>query len=192
MIAFIKNNSKLITKMIVLQIGIMFLGYLLFMASSVSGNSTITLGLGIFSSVFYLFLLYVHVWEIASEEKIRIDGNRMKYDALKGLKASLTANSVNILLAVLATVGYLCIDREILNDKGQFVSPSWACNLYAIAQLIGQFFLSMYTGIGDYFGIVIKPYFLFIAIIPGLAVSTLAYIFGVKEKFGMFTNSSKH
>ncbi len=190
--AFIKNNSKLITKMIVLQIGIMFLGYLLFMASSVSGNSAIMLGLGIFSALFYLFLLYVHVWEIASHDKIRIDGKRMKYDPLKGFKTSLVANSLNILLAVLAAVGYLCIDRGILNENGQFISPTWACNLYSISQLLGQFFLSMYTGIGDYIGIAIKPYFLFIAIIPGLAVSTLAYIFGVKEKFALVSNSPKH
>ncbi len=189
---FIKNNSKLITKMIVLQLGIMFLGYLLFMASTVSGNMTITLGLGIFSAAFYLFLLYVHVWEIAAEDKIRIDGKRMKFDPLKGLKTALVANFFNILLAVLATVGYIFIDRSITNANGQFISPSWACNLYTIAQLLGQFFLSMYTGIGDYFGIAIRPYFLFIAIIPGLAVSALAYYFGVKEKFGMFTNSPKH
>ncbi len=190
--AFIKNNSKIITKMIVLQIGIMFLGYLLFMASSVSGNATIVLGLGIFSAVFYLFLLYVHVWEIASEDKIRISGGRMKYDAFKGLKAALIANSLNILLAVISTVGYLCIDKNTLNELGQFIAPTWACNMYAIAQLIGQFLLSMYTGIGDYFGILLKPYFLFLAIIPALAVSALAYIFGTKEKFGMFTNPPKH
>ncbi len=194
---FIKTNSKIITKMIVLQIGMLFLGFLLYIASSAAGTedspvSTLTLALGIFSALFYLFLLYVHVWEKGTEDKIRIDGKRMEYDALKGLKAALVANSLNILIAVLSTIGYLAIDRSIVNEAGDFVSPGWACSMYGIAQIIGHFFLSMYTGISDYFGVLPNPLSLFIAIIPGLAVSTVAYIFGVKEKFGLFANSPKH
>ncbi len=193
---FIKANSKIITKMVVLQIGMMFLGFLLYIASSAANEedapvSTTTLALSIFSAVFYMFLLYVHVWEKGTEDKIRIDGGRMKYDPLKGLKAALVANSLNILLGVLSAIGYIAIDRSVVNEAGKFISPGWACDLYGIAHIIGQFLLSMYTGISDYFGIFANPLSILGAVVPGLAVSTVAYIFGTKERFGLFSTAPK-
>ncbi len=189
--SFIKNNSQIITKMFVMQIGITVLGYLLYLAASVSENRTLVLGLGIFSALFFLFLIYVHVWDLGTHDKIKIDGNRLTYDSLKGLKIALFANSLNIFLALLSTIGYLCIDRSVSVD-GVFTTPSWACSLYAIAQIIGQFLNSMYTGIGDYLGIMQYPWFLFVLVIPSLITTTVAYILGTKEKFGILASGPKN
>ena len=189
--SFIKNNFAMISKMFIQQIGIAFLGFLLNTAANVSGNKSLVLGLSIFSAAFYLFLVYVHVWEFGVQDKIRIEAGRIKFDPLKGLKASLIANSVNILLAVLSAIGYLCIDRNILDEFGNIVSPAWAVNLYAVSHIIGVFLQSMYNGIGSWFGIDVYPYFLFLAILPSLITSFFGYYFGTKEKYGLFTSAPK-
>ena len=42
--------------------------------------------------VFFMYLQYTAVWEIAAKDKIAIDGGRMNEDKLRGLKAALLAN----------------------------------------------------------------------------------------------------
>lgn len=187
---FFKSNSDIISKMFVYQIGITVFGFLLYMTSAVSENRSLMLGLGIFSAIFYLSLIYIHVWELGAHDKIKIDAGRLGFDKFKGPKASLIANIPNFFFAILSTVGYLCINRTVTDAAGNFSSPEWAANLYAIAQLIGVYLNSMYIGIGDYFGIEILPYFLFVIIIPALLTSFLAYFFGTKEKYG-FSVSGK-
>lgn len=181
----------MISKMFIQQIGIAFLGFLLNSAASVSGNRSLILGFSIFSTVFYLFLIYVHIWEFGAHDKIRIDAGRMKFDPFKGLKACLIANIPNILFAVLSVIGYIFVDRSITDASGFFYSPSWAVTLHAFAQIIGLFFMSMYSGIGAWTGLDIYPYFLFIIILPSLITAFLGYYFGTKEKFGLFTSAPK-
>lgn len=181
----------MIRKMFIQQIGIAFLGFLLNSAASVSGNRSLILAFSIFSAVFYLFLIYVHVWEFGAQDKIRIDAGRMKFDPVKGLKACLIANIPNFLFGLLSVIGYVFIDRSIMDANGFFYSPSWAVTLHAFAQVIGLFFLSMYSGIGTWTGIDIYPYFLFIATIPAIITAFLGYYFGTKEKYGLFTSAPK-
>lgn len=188
---FFKTNSSMISKMFIQQIGIAFLGFLLNSAASVSGNRSLILAFSIFSVVFYLFLIYVHIWEFGSHDKIRIEAGRMKFDPFKGLKACLIANIPNILFAVLSLVGYLFIDRSLIDDAGNLYSPKWAVALHAVAHIIGIFLQSMYNGIGTWLGIDIYPYFLFIIILPSLLTAFLGYYFGTKEKYGLFTSAPK-
>ena len=75
---FWKTNSDTVIKMLVHQFGLTVFGFLLNSAASVSGNDALVIGLGVFSAVFYLFLLYVVAWEVGAKDKIRIDAGRQK------------------------------------------------------------------------------------------------------------------
>ncbi len=185
---FIRKNSELIVKLIVHQIGLTVFGFLLNSCASVSGNESLGIIFGIFSSAFYWFLIYILLWEIGTKDKIRIEAGRMERDIFKGAKISLVAAIPNLVLALLSTIGYLAIDRSIMVD-GNFTSPEWAANLYSIAQILGIFLNSMYTGIGEYFGITVMPYFLFLITLPAILVTGLGYYLGTKEKFGIFTGA---
>ena len=188
MVVFIRKNSDLIVKMIVHQIGLTVFGFLLNSCASVSGNENLGIIFGVFSALFYWFLIYILLWEIGAKDKIRIEAGRIERDVFKGAKVALVAAIPNLLLAVLSLIGYLAIDRSIMVD-GNFTSPAWAANLYSIAQIIGIFINSMYTGIGEYFGITILPYFLFLATVPAILVTGVGYFLGTKEKFGIFTGA---
>ena len=162
---------------------------LLYSAAAVSGNKALTVGFSIFSAAFYLFLLYVLMWETGASDKIRIDGGRMKKDVFKGLKVTLLANIPNYVFAVISTVAYLCIDKNLLDASGNFTSPVWALNVYAIAQTVGFYINSMYAGIADFLGVATAPLWLFVLTVPALSVCGLGYWLGTKELFGLPSSS---
>ena len=189
--AFFKKNSDLIVKMIIHQFGLTVFGLLLNTAASVSGNDLLVILLSVFSSLFYLVLLYFVSWDEGARDKIKIDGKRLEFDPLKGLKLSLAANMHNFIVAILSLLGYLCINKELLDEAGHVFTPGWAISLYAIFQPIGIYIHSMYTGIGQYLNIEIYPYFILVLPIPALLVSFAAYYFGTKNKFGFYTGEPK-
>ncbi len=191
MLRFISENSGTVVKILIHQLGLTVFGFLLYSASASADNSPVVLGLGVFSAVFYLVLLYVLSWDNGASDKIKIDGGRMKSDAFKGAKTALVANFPNLLLAILSLVGYLFIDKTALDATGSYISPKWAINLHGIAQIIGVFLNSMYTGIADVTGIISKPYYLFIVCVPSVLACALGYFFGTKEKLGIFTSAPK-
>ena len=185
---FIHKNSELAVKLVVHQIGLTVFGFLLNSCASVSGNENLGLIFSIFSAAFYCFLIYILLWENGTKDKIRIEAGRIKRDVFKGAKIALISAIPNLILALLSTVGYLAIDRSIMVD-GKYSSPEWAANLYSLAQIIGIFLNSMYTGIGEYFGITVMPYYLFLITLPTILVTGLGYFLGTKEKFGIFTGA---
>lgn len=187
---FANENSGTVVKTIIYQIGLTVFGFLLYSAS-VDGSTGVMAGLGAFSAVFYLVLLYVMSWDNGAKDKIRIESGRIKRDCFKGAKTALLANIPNLLLAVLSLVGYLFIDKAALNSAGAYISPKWAVNLHGIAQIIGIFLNSMYTGLADAVNLETKPFYLFLVCIPCIIACGLGYFLGTMEKFGIFTSAPK-
>ncbi len=183
--------SSLLSRLFIHQFGLTVFGLLLYSAAKVSGNEALVVAFSIFSVLFYLFLLYVLMWETGAADKIRIDGGRMKRDVLKGLKTTLLANIPNYVFAVASTVSYLCIDKALLDANGNYVSPKWALNVYAISQTVGFYLNSMYAGIADGLGISTAPYWLFILTVPALIVCGVGYWLGTKELFGLPSSGVK-
>ena len=186
--SFWKTNSDTVIKMLVHQFGLTVFGFLLNSAASVSGNDLLVIGLGLFSAVFYLFLLYVVAWELGAKDKIRIDGGRMKRDIFKGAKINLVANIPNLIVATLALVGFLFIDKSIMTE-GAYTDPAWAVNLRGIAQLVGNFLNAMYLGIGQYFNVLSSVWFLYAVCAPSIIVCGAGYCLGTHEICGVFASS---
>lgn len=185
------KTSSLLSKLFIHQFGLTVFGVLLYSAATVSGKQSLVIAFSVFSALFYLFLLYVLMWETGASDKIRIDGGRMKNDPLRGLKATLLANIPNYVFAVASTVGYLFINRNIVDSSGNFTSPEWAVNLYAISQTVGFYLNSMYAGIADGLGVSTAPYWLFVITLPSLIVCGTAYWLGTKELFGLPSSGPK-
>ena len=107
MLHFIKDNRSVIVKMIVNQIGMIFFGLMLSMATN--QNNRLFLAASIFSVLFYMFLEYTVGWDLGAHDKIKLDGGRIEYQPYKGLLVSLCANILNILSGLLTVIGYFCI-----------------------------------------------------------------------------------
>jgi hypothetical protein len=174
--AFWKGNSDTVSKLYIHQFGLTVFGILLYHAAAASGNVPLTVGLGIFSALFYLVLIYVLAWDVGAKDKIRIEGGRLKLDKFKGAKFALFGMLPNIVIATVSLFGF------IFRGLG-----AWAESIYGIAQVIGVFINAMYMGIDEYIGFAINPFYLYVICIPAIAVCGAGYLLGTKEKFGILT-----
>lgn len=175
MLNFLKENSYTIFKMFVNQVGMTIFGLTLSMATA--QNNTLLLLSSIFSMLFYLVLLYTMTWDIGYEEKIRIEGKRLKFIPLKGVYMSLFANIPNFILAVLILVGYY--GGGITNVGGKLLGPTWALNMVGTCKAIIVFIEGMYNGIVS---IVFHnaPWANLLITLPAIITCGLAYVAGVK------------
>lgn len=183
MFHFVKGNSSAISKLFIYQFALTVFGLLLYTVSQYSQSPAIIAGISAFSVLFYLFIIYTNIWDIGARDKIRIDGKRLKPRPLHGLWLGVASNIPNFIFAYCSTVGYLLIDRSVVDANGNFTSPEWAVNLYAIAHSIGSYLNGMYLGITETLGIALYPFALFWITVPSIATCALGYYFGTKEKF---------
>ena len=76
-----KENSYDIVRLYINQLGIMIFSMLLYTAVGSFENESLSTSLSVFVSIFstcfYLALIYYMMWEIGAKDKIRIDGGRM-------------------------------------------------------------------------------------------------------------------
>lgn len=177
MIRFIKDNSYLIFKMMVNQLGMMMFGMVLSMATY--SDDRLHIATSVFAVGFYMVLLYMMCWEYGQKERVKVDHGRLPYMPLKGLYMSLCANVVNILLAILTIVGFVFI-TDMANKQ-----PLWAYRLYDSARFFALMIQAMFIGLvnlhrsmnnGD-----INPLVFVLIILPALSASTLGYFLGLKD-----------
>lgn len=167
---FFRENSYLIVKMMVNQLGMTIFGLLLQTASVV--NDMLIIITSVFATVFYLVLLYTMTWEIGAKDKIRVDGGRLNPFPLKGAVLSAIANIPNLILGVISVIGWAFMDK-ITQE------PEWAANMYGVGNAIARLLNGMYIGIIQTVS-PNNPVMLLIIIIPAIIVSGGGYYFGLR------------
>lgn len=172
MLNYIKDNNRIITKLILNQIGAAILGITL--TSAAVKSDTLFVWLSIFSTVFYMVLLYTAIWDEGGRERIRIDGGRAPMKPLRGLWVSLIANIPNLILAVLILIG------NIFGAKGGGFEYEWAGSIKVICHSIAVFYEGMYTGLIQTYS-PSNPVGYFLIILPAILVTTVGYIIGVNN-----------
>ena len=183
MFKFLKNNASVISKLFVYQFALTVFGLLLYTVSQFSESNTIIAGISAFSVLFYLFIIYTNIWDVGAKDKIRIEGKRLQPRPLHGLFVGIASNIPNFILAILSTVGYLCIDHSVKNADGKLITPEWAVNLYGITHAIGSYLNGTFLGITSTLKIDVLPFTLFIITIPSIVACAIGYYFGTLEKF---------
>ena len=178
--AFFRRYDYNIVKMFLYQFAISLFGSTLAMATTSSGNSNLTLVVSICAAAFYLFLLYVMVWDIGAQDKISVDTGKKEYKPLTGLILSLIANIPNFIIAILFSIGY----------PSMAAGEEWGSNICAVMKLLLFILEGMYLGLVtalkmDVAGITQQlnnlwwPYFLMP--LPAIITCTVAYFLGHKN-----------
>jgi hypothetical protein len=134
---FFKENLHLISRLFINQLGITMFSIVLMMASS--KNSTVSLCFSIFSTLFYLYLIYTVMWEVGAKDALRIEQGRMEKNPAFPWKASFFASIPNFFIALLMLVGFLF--------GYAFTSFDAARTLYVVMRLVVGLFEGMYVGI---------------------------------------------
>ncbi len=168
--AFFERYSYESVRLALNQIAISMFGFALAMTATKAESDPLLFWSSIASMVFYLALTYGTAWKTGSGDHLSIRYGKIPYRPLTGLWVSLVANSVNLLLAVLITVGQL----------------SGVGGLESIPRFIALLIQGMYQGVlatvsvsGTTLNGLWWSYFLIT--LPAILVSTVAYIAGAKD-----------
>ncbi len=191
---FFKENSYLIVKLIVFQLGLMIMGLVTAFATGGSTNKAGWLfpASSVFCILFYLYLVFTVGYENGQKDGIRIEAGRISPRPMRFFLVGLAANSLNLLLGILAVIFRLIMGVSLTGelDPEILYSPAWARSGYGVCNLIARFIQAMYTGViqtlspGNSILVALLP-------LPAILVAGISYLFGVKFKDGFFRKGGK-
>ena len=181
MLNFIREHSRVITKLISYQFGSAFLALALGFAVP-SENTALQLCTSIFAILFMVYLNHTVLWEHGAKNRIRVDAGRAKYDPLTGLFIGLVAGIPNIFLGVV-----VAITRFLALADGPF-GWEWAGGVNFLFNWIARLWQGMYLGIiqavapGSHYILLLTP-------LPAILFAFLSYWMGLQNfrMFGIFT-----
>ena len=165
---FLKKYGYTMVKLFVNQFAIALFGIGLWWVSMYADNKTLQIVSSIGAVIFYLFLLYAHMWELGAKDGISAEARGTSRGLWRGFVIGVGANALNILLAILMV-------PQIFAKAYMPVS--------GVMKTISMILHGMYTGFttalgfgGRTFHEMILTYF--IIILPAVTVTGLAYIIG--------------
>ena len=137
---FLRENSKLVTRLLVNQLGMTIFGFVLITAvmTASKNNPSLQVFVSLFSIIFYLSLIYNVMWEEGSRNAIRIEHGRMERIRAFPLRAAALASLPNFFLALLLIFFYL------FGYVGGF---AWAQAGYGIVHVVLGMVQAMYVGL---------------------------------------------
>ena len=167
---FFERYSYDSVRMALNQIATAIFGFSLAMTAVKAENDTLMWATSIGAIIFYLMLNYGVAWRVGAKDKITVDRGHRAYRPFTGLWISLLANSVNLLLAVLLTVGVF----------------TGVQNLEGIPRFIAMLLQGMYLGVikcVSVGGLALNEYWwvFFLLPVPSMLISFLGYIAGVSD-----------
>ena len=182
---FFKKNSYDIVRLVLNQFALAVFGVVLTTAARMRADGEfdwLTLIVSIFSTLFYLYILYATLLEMGGKHKVKIDSGSASCDRHLGLKMMLVAQVPNFLVLFLMLLGWIFGHGAAHN--------SFFIGLFGMMQIIMYFLQSMYDGIIgaiipnasgtlDYFFVWLSY---LISVLPAILVSWGSYILGLKEK----------
>lgn len=168
--AFFERYSYESVRLALNQVAISMFGFALAMTSVKAESDSLLLWSSIASIVFYLALTYGSAHKTGSGDRLSIQYGKIPYRPYLGLVLSLIANSVNLILAALITVGQL----------------TGIGGLESIPRFIALLIQGMYQGLLATVKIGETPlngiwWSYFIITIPAMLIATLGYIAGAKD-----------
>ena len=191
---FIKENSYMISRLLVTQLGMMVFAMVL--STAAASFDGILIFVSIFSVLFYLVLLHVAIWPQGAKDVIRVEAGRAEKKLGTGFLLGTVAAIPSLFLFLLMAIGYVTGYGIWQTDFG--------VGLYGIVKIILSFWQAPYLGImnaclsftaetGVYavFGMAVSQsmyYFWgmllhFVTILPAVLVSGTGYLLGYKNIF---------
>lgn len=166
--SFFSKYSYSMVKLFITQIALGLFGGVLALATST--NDILLWVAGIGSVLFYLFLIYVAVWEIGAKDRISIDLGKAKKRPYVGFLITLIANVPNVIVASIYAICWFI-------SKG---AEGAATNIAAFMRVITLFIEGMYYGLMTAIGIGPNSFWwaYFAIVLPAVLVGGVAYILG--------------
>lgn len=182
---FFKENFYDILRLYINQIGITIFSLMLYTSVSSFEDESLTLKLkiaiSVFAILFYFALLYTAAWDWGANDKIRIDGGRIKKRTYKGALMGLFANVINFILAGVCVISMALYMRGV----GGALDVTQVFNL--ILRLTNAMYLGSIQGIFNSFASSENLYILLQSIgflaapVFAIVATHIGYLFGLKN-----------
>ena len=170
---FLKRYSYESVLLFVNQVAIGLFGLVLVLAAGEAENTTLRTVTSVFAIVFFLFLQFSSAWRVGSEDRVSIDLGKKKRDLTVPVKMWLLANSLNLLLALLISLGLWFADISAFSSIG------------SVATTVKFIVEGMYVGVLaiDVGGASLNTYWFmhFLTTLPSLVSVFAAYMCGLKN-----------
>ena len=168
--AFFERYSYESVRLALNQIAISMFGFALAMTAGKAESDPLLLWSSIGSILFYLALTYGSAHRTGSGDRLSIQYGKIPFRPLTGLLLSLIAGSVNLILAILITVGQL----------------GGVEGMESVARVIALLIQGMYQGVlatVSVGGVTMNGLWwsYFLITIPAMLIATLGYIAGAKD-----------
>ena len=168
--AFFERYSYESVRLALNQIAISMFGFALAMTAGKAESDPLLLWSSIGSILFYLALTYGSAHRTGSGDRLSIQYGKIPFRPLTGLLLSLIAGSVNLILAILITVGQL----------------GGVEGMESVARVIALLIQGMYQGVlatVSVGGVTLNGLWwsYFLITIPAMLVATVGYIAGAKD-----------
>ena len=166
---FLEKYSYQCVSLFVNQIAIALFAISLAFAAGMAKNETLKIVTSVFSVIFLLFIDFTSVWKLGAEDRLSVDLGNARTDISVPLKVWLLSNSVNLLLAILYTLG-------------AFVEPLSGLRVCSVIALLihGEYMGILSIAVG---GVTLNTlwYMYFIITVPMLVTVFVAYWLGLKN-----------
>lgn len=167
---FFKDNTSMISRMIITHIGMAVFGLVLFLATNLQGEKIMLLA-GAFSAIFYGVIVYTTMWEYGAKDKPAFDAGRLEKAGKRGFLTCLVAEAIFILVAI---VYFVCSFFDAANGV--------ATVCYVIEILFSSCFTGIMLFVKNTFNtdMVIAPIYILGSLIISL-VGAFGYVLGTKD-----------
>lgn len=167
---FMKRYSYESVHLFLNQVAIGLFGMTLALAAGMAENDILKHMTSIFSIAFFLFLQYVVMWKIGTNDRVSCDLGKQEKNYWVPVKMWLLANSLNFLLALLISLGVWLSDIGVFGAIG------------SVAATIKLIIEGMYVGVLSFHigGAALNSYWFvhFLTPLPALATVFIAYVLG--------------
>ncbi len=172
--SFLKSNLYYIIRLIGTQVGISIFAMMLQFAT-IMINDGLHLVASIGAVAFYMALIYSTSWEMGYKNSERIAAGRLQLSPFHGAYVAAAAYIPVMFLLVLLWIGFV------------FGSQTWGGSMFFIVRWVLYIFYSVYHGLINSvvqnmsvldFQTVLYPLLSTLSLIPGIAVSGIAYYLG--------------
>lgn len=166
---FFSEYGEIVGKIIINHIAMAIFGIIVII--STAKIPVLQHTMGVVAILMYMFLLYMIMWELGSKHGVKTYGEGEKKDKWLGLKISLVANAVFILISTIELILYFFTSA----DMESVVNNAWG-----ISRILMQYIYGMYLSISSL--TLNFPATHLLLTLPAIICCTLSYLAGISGK----------
>lgn len=180
---FFADNGKTVKKLYVNQFGAIVFGLMIILAAVIVKHIAATWFAAFFSPAFYLYLIFLTVWEKGASDGLKVNGRRLSARPHEGLKIGLV---VSVPMFFVAAVYAVCVLLALFTPLNGSVLVANIATVFSTAtRILSAPYIALFNAIISNYADhpVWSCVFWVLTPLPAVAVTWLGYYVGYDGRF---------